>query len=178
MPPARLTRLPLVLAVAGTFLLPSVASATGHGTPPAACTKDTQEVTNLTTVTTDLGTALRAAPPDPTRLSQLAGDLFTAVTAAQTADCLPPLPTSPTRAPTPPTARPQDTTACAADTVNLLSATLGQISAGIAAPPDATAVLAAANKLATAITAVNTDSCLPVTLPVPPVPAPPAPPVS
>jgi hypothetical protein len=170
--------LPLALALAGSAVLPATVSAAGHDDPPvAACTQETQEVTDLTTAVTNLGTALKATPPDPTRLSQVSGDLFAAVTAAQTAGCLPALPTSPPAAPAP-----QDATKCAADTVQLLLATLGQIAAGIATPPDTTAVLAAATKLAAAITAINTDGCLPVKLPVPTVPglptAPPVPSVS
>ena len=175
----RLAYLPVALAVAGCLVLPSVASAAGHDTPPVACTKDTQEVTNLTTVVTKLASALQTTPPDPVKLSQVSGDLFTAVTAAQTAGCLPALPASPpATTPAPPTTQPQDATKCAADAVQLLSAALDQIAAGTATTPDPTAVLTAAQKLATAITAVNTDSCLPVGLPVPTVPTPPAPPVS
>jgi hypothetical protein len=178
---ARLAYLPLALAVAGCLVVPAVASAAGRDNPPTACTKSTREVTNLTTTVTNLGTALQATPPDPTKLSQVAGDLFTAVTAAQTAGCLPPLPASPIPAPTPapppPTTHAQDVAKCAADAVSLLSAALDQVAAGTAATPDSSAVLAAATRLAAAITAVNTDACLPVTLPVPSVPAPPAPPV-
>lgn len=174
---ARLAYLPIALALAGSVVLPSVASAAGHDTPPTACTKTTQEVTNLSTVVTKLGTALQATPPDPTKLSQIAGDLFTAVTAAQTAGCLPALPTSPPAVPAPPPTHTQDATKCAADAVQLLSAALGEITAGTATTPNPTAVLSAATNLATAITAVNTDGCLPVSLPVPSVPAPPAPPV-
>jgi hypothetical protein len=170
--------LPLALAVAGGVVVPATASAAQHADPPAAaCTKSTQEVTDLTTAVTSLGTALQATPPDPTKLSQVSGDLFNAVTAAQTAGCLPALPTSPPAVPAPPAAHPQDAASCASDTVGLLSAVLGQISAGTATPPDPTAVLTAATKLATAITAINTDTCLPVSLPVPSVPAVPAPPV-
>ncbi|HVV25181.1 MAG TPA: hypothetical protein VHF06_37465 [Pseudonocardiaceae bacterium] len=174
---ARLAYLPVALALAGSVVLPSVAFAAGHDDPPTACTKDTQEVTNLSTVVTNLGTALKTTPPDPTTLSQVAGDLFNAVTAAQTAGCLPALPTSPPATPAPPAAHPQDATKCAADAVQLLSAALGEITAGTAATPDPTAVLTAATNLATAITAVNTDACLPVSLPVPSVPTPPAPPI-
>jgi hypothetical protein len=185
-----LTSLPLALAVAGSVVLPATASADGPPTP--TCTKDTQEVTDLTTVVTKLGTALQATPPDPTKLSQVAGDLFTAVGAAQTAGCLPALPSSPptTTPPTPPPTtppptpppthptHPQDVTKCAADTVALLSAALEEIKAGTATSPSSADLLTAATDLATAITAVNTDSCLPVTLPVPSIPAPPAPPIA
>jgi hypothetical protein len=150
--------LPLVLTFA---VLPAIASAAGHDDPVVTCVQGTQEVTDLTAAVTHLGTVLRAAQPDPTTLSQTAGDLFGAVTAAQTAACLPPLPVSPAG----PATQAQDTTKCAADTVRLLSAALGQI----AAPPTPTAVLAAATGQATAITAINTDSCLPVKLPVPTV---------
>jgi hypothetical protein len=169
--------LPLALALAGSAVLPATASAAGHDDPSAAaCTQDTQEVTDLTTAVTNLGTALQATPPDPTKVSQVSGDLFTAVTAAQTAGCLPALPASPPADPAP-----QDATDCAADTVKLLSATLDEVAAGTATPPDATALVTAATGLATAITAINTDTCLPVSLPVPTVPGapavPPVPPV-
>jgi hypothetical protein len=177
-----LVYLPLALTLAGTVVLPTAAFAAGHDTPPApACTKDTQQVKDLTTAVTTLGTAVAATTPDPTAISQAAGDVFKAVTAAQDAGCLPALPASPPPAATPPppaaapTAR-HDAGKCAADTVQVLTATLAQISAGTAATPDPAAVLKAANDLATAITAINTDTCLPVSLPVPTVPAPPAPP--
>jgi hypothetical protein len=171
--------LPLALALAGTTaVLPATASAAGHDDPPVpACSKDTQEVTDLTTTVTNLGKALSATPPDPTTLSQASGDIFDAVTAAQTAGCLPALPTSPAETPAPPASKPQDASACGGDTVNLLTGLLGEISATTAGTPDPTAVLAAATKLATAITAINTDTCLPVSLPVPTVPAAPVPPV-
>ncbi|HEX5401691.1 MAG TPA: hypothetical protein VFX16_05235 [Pseudonocardiaceae bacterium] len=175
-----LTFLPLALVLAGSAVLPATASAAGHDDPPAAaCTQDTQEVTDLTTVVTNLGDAVKATPPDPATLSQVSGDLFNAVTAAQTAGCLPALPTSPPAAP--PAPAPQDASNCASDTVRLLSGALGEIAAGTATAPNPTAVLAAATNLATAITAINTDGCLPVSLPVPAVPGaptvPPVPPV-
>lgn len=157
--------LPIAFAVVVAVTLPPTASAAPGDDPPTACTKDTQEVTDLTTAVTNLGTALQRTPPDATTLGQVSGDLFNAVTAAQTAGCLPALPMSP------PAPGPQDATKCAADTVTLLTATLGEISAATATPPDPTALLAAASKLATAITAINTDTCLPVALPVPTVPA-------
>lgn len=168
--------LPVALALASfSAALPATASA-GHDDPPVtACTKDTQEVTDLTTAVTNVGTALATTPPDPTVLSQVSGDLFNAVTAAQTAGCLPALPTSP---PKPPAAEPQDTGDCAADTVNLLTAVLGEVSATTAGTPDPSSVLAAATELATAITGLNTDTCLPVSLPVPTVPTPPVAPGS
>jgi hypothetical protein len=176
-----LVYLPLALTLAGTVALPTAAFAAGHDTPPApACTKDTQQVKDLTTAVTTLGTAVTATTPDPTAISQAAGDIFTAVTAAQGAGCLPALPTSPPAAtPPPPAAAPMarhDAGKCAADTVQMLTATLAQISAGTAATPDPAAVLKAATGLATAITAINTDTCLPVSLPVPTVPTAPAPP--
>ncbi|HEX3648398.1 MAG TPA: hypothetical protein VHV49_08215 [Pseudonocardiaceae bacterium] len=168
-----LTFLPLALALAGfTAVLPATASAAGPDDPPVpACSTDTQEVTDLTSTVTGLGSALKATPPDPTTLSQAAGDLFNAVTAAQTAGCLPALPTSPAAPPAP---KAQDASNCGADTVNLLSGALKEISATTAGTPDPTATLAAAGAIADAITAVNTDKCLPVDLPVPTVPAPPA----
>jgi hypothetical protein len=175
-----LVYLPLAMTLAGTVALPTAAFAAGHDTPPApACSKDTQAVQDLTTAVTNLGTAVTATTPDPTAISQAAGDIFKAVTAAQGAGCLPALPTSPPAATPPPAAAPlarNDASNCAADTVQMLTATLAQISAGTAATPDPAAVLKAANDLATAITAINTDTCLPVSLPVPTVPAPPAPP--
>ncbi|HYS37112.1 MAG TPA: hypothetical protein VEO01_15940 [Pseudonocardiaceae bacterium] len=176
-----LVYLPLALTLAGTVALPTAAFAAGHDNPPApACTKDTQQVKDLTTAVTNLGTAVSATTPDPTAVSQAAGDIFNAITAAQGAGCLPALPTSPPAAtPPPPAAAPMashDAAKCATDTVQALTATLAQISAGTAAKPDPAAVLKAANDLATAITAINTDTCLPVSLPVPTVPAPPAPP--
>jgi len=171
------------MTLAGTVALPTAAAAAGFDNPPPppapACTKDTQQVTDLTTAATNLGTDVSATTPDPTKLSQDAGSLFTAVTAAQGAGCLPNLPTAPPAATPPPAPAPharQDATKCAADTVDLLSSTLDQIKAGTAATPDPAAVLKAATALAAAITAINTDTCLPVALPVPTVPAPPAPP--
>ena len=182
-----LVYLPLAMTLAGTVALPTAAFAAGHDNPPApACTKDTQQVKDLTTAVTNLGTAVSATTPDPTAVSQAAGDIFNAITAAQGAGCLPALPTSPPAATPPPPAPPpppaaapmarHDAGKCAADTVQALTATLAQISAGTAAKPDPAAVLKAATGLATAITALNTDTCLPVNLPVPTVPAPPAPP--
>lgn len=173
------TLLPLALAVAGSVMMPP-ATASAAGQP--LCTKDTQEVTDLATAVTNIGNALAATPPDATALSQLSGDLFNAVTAAQTAGCLPQLPSSPTSTPptSPPThapARPQDATQCPADTVALLSASLETIKATTATPPSQTDILAAASDIATAVTSLNSDSCLPVTLPVPTVPTPPIPPV-
>jgi hypothetical protein len=169
------------MTLAGTVALPTAAFAAGHGTPPPApaCTKDTQQVKDLTTAVTTLGTAVAATTADPTAISQAAGDVFNAITAAQGAGCLPALPTSPPAATPPPAAAPMarhDAAKCATDTVQVLTATLAQISAGTAATPDPAAVLKAAGELATAITAINTDTCLPVSLPVPTVPAPPAPP--
>lgn len=176
-----LVYLPLAVTLAGTVALPTAAFAAGHDNPPApACTKDTQQVKDLTAAVTTLGTAVTAAKPDPTAISQAAGDIFKAVTAAQGAGCLPELPASPPAAtPPPPAAVPMgrhDAGKCSADTVQVLTAALAQISAGGAATPDPAAVLKAANELVTAITAINTDSCLPVSLPVPTVPAPPVPP--
>jgi hypothetical protein len=167
-----LAYLPLALAFAGAAVLPATASAAQRDDPPvaAACTQDTQEVTDLTIAVAGLGDALKATPPDPMKVSQATGTVFNAVTAAQQAGCLPALPTTPTT-PAPPAAHPQAAANCAADTVKLLSASLDVIGAGMATTPDPTAVLTAASNLATAVTAINTDTCLPVTLPVPAVPA-------
>jgi fused signal recognition particle receptor len=176
-----LVYLPLALTVAGVVALPTAASAAGHdSTPPApACAKDSTQVTDLTTVVTNLGTELAAAKPDPTKISQIAGDLFKAVTAAQDAGCLPALPSTPPAPTPPPAAAPQaapDAAKCTADTMKLLSAALDQISAGTATTPDPAALLKAATGVVTAITSINTDTCLPVSLPVPTVPTPPVPP--
>jgi hypothetical protein len=159
-----LVRLPLVLAVAAAVTLPVTASAAPGDDPPTTCSKDTQEVADLTTAATNLGTALGHTPLDATTPGQASGDLFTAVTAAQTAGCLPALPVSP------PAEQPQDASDCAADTVGLLSAALGEISAAIATPPDQARLLSAATTLAGAVAAIDTDTCLPVALPVPTVP--------
>jgi hypothetical protein len=113
---------------------------------------------------TGLGTALSATPPDPLTLSQSAGNLMDAVTAAVTAGCLPALPT-------PSTPTPANAQKCLVDEVQLLQATLGIIAAGIATPPDLTAALQAATALVAALTAINADACLPISLPVPVVPA-------
>ncbi|HEX4703196.1 MAG TPA: hypothetical protein VH352_13790 [Pseudonocardiaceae bacterium] len=178
-----LVYLPLALTIAGAVVLPAAASAAGHGNPPpAACTKDTQAVTDLTTAATNLGTALSATPPDATKVSQAAGGLFKAVTAGQTAGCLPDLPSpppAPAPAPPPPAAKPMsghDAANCGADTVKLLSAALDQVTAATANPVDPAAMTKAAAALTDALTAINTDTCLPVSLPLPSTPAPPAPP--
>lgn len=170
-----LAYLPLALAFAGAAVLPATASAAQRDDPPvaAACTQDTQEVTDLTIAVAGLGDALKATPPDPMKVSQATGTVFNAVTAAQQAGCLPALPTTPTTpAPPamPPAAHPQAAANCAADTVKLLSTSLDVIGAGMATTPEPTALLTAASNLAIAVTAVNTDACLPVTLPVPTVP--------
>lgn len=165
----RLACVSVTIAVAGCLPAPAAASAAVHD-KTAACTKDTTEVTRLATAVTTLGTTLNATPLDPARISRVSGDLYNAVTAAQAVGCLPPLPSS---APSP-----HDVSKCAADAVQLLAAVLGQIGAAITVPPDASAVLAAAQRLPAAIIAVDGDSCLPISLPVPTVPVPPVPPVS
>lgn len=172
-------------ALGGAVVLPSVASAAPHGTPPAAaCTADTQQVKDLTTAVTALGTALKTTPPDPATISKATGDVITAVSAAQGASCLPALPSATTPTPpTPPkpsTSGTSDPTKCLADTVQLQSAGYDILAAGTATTPDPAAVLKSATDLATAITALNTDTCLPAALPVPSVPSvpTPAPPVS
>jgi hypothetical protein len=178
-----LVYLPLALTIAGAVVLPAAASAAGHDpTPPAACTKDTQAVTDLGTAVTNLGTALTATPPDATKVSQATGDVFHAIIAAQGAGCLPDLPSSPPATPPPPAAKPMaghSAADCGADTVKLMSAALDQIAAATATPPDPAAMTKAAGALADAITAINTDTCLPVNLTVPTLPAPPvAPPAA
>ncbi|HEX3590576.1 MAG TPA: hypothetical protein VHV74_13175 [Pseudonocardiaceae bacterium] len=166
--------LPVALAIAGTATAPAVAWADD---PIVNCTQDTQEVTDLAAALTTVNTALQATPLDPTTLGQASGDLFHAIRAAQRADCLPPLPSSPSPAPAPPppaqpVASPQDAANCPADTLRLMSSVLDEISATSASDPDSSAILRAASDLATAVTAINTDTCLPVSVPVPTVPAP------
>ncbi len=162
-----LAGIPFVLALAGSAVLRATASAASRDDRPiaAAGTQDTQEVTGPTTAVTGPGTALRAIAPHPTLATDAAGDVFNAVTAAQTAGCLPGLPAA-AQPPTAPPSRPRAGSACIADTVALLSATLGQITAGAAANPDPTTMAAAATNLTTVGTAINTDECLPVSLPV------------
>ena len=158
--------LALPLALGGTVALGATASAASAApaAPAAACTPATPQVQQLSSAVTSLGTALSATPPDPVALSQSAGNLMNAVIAAVSAGCLPALPTP--SAPTPANAQ-----KCLVDEVQLRQATLGVIAAGIATPPDLTAALQAATALAAALTAINTDACLPVSLPVPTVPA-------
>ncbi len=156
--------LALALAVGGTVALGATTASAAPTPPAAACTPSTPQVQQLSSAVTSLGTALSALPPDPVALSQSAGSLVNAVTAAVTAGCLPALP-----APSSPT--PANAQKCLVDEVQLLEATLGVVAAGIAVPPDLTAALQAATALVTALTAINTDACLPISLPVPTVPA-------
>jgi hypothetical protein len=158
--------LALPLAVSGTVASAATASAAGAAptAPAASCTAATAQVQQLSSAVTSLGTALSATPPDPVKLSQNAGNLMDAVIAAVNAGCLPALPT-PSGPPTPANAH-----QCLVDEVQLRQATLGIIAAGIATPPDLTAALQAATALATALTAINSNACLPVSLPVPTVP--------
>jgi hypothetical protein len=156
--------LALALAVGGTVALGATTASAAPTPPAAACTPATPQVQQLSSAVTSLGTALSALPPDPVTLSQTAGSLVNAVTAAVNAGCLPALPT-----PSSPT--PANAQKCLVDEVQLLEATLGVVAAGIAVPPDLTASLQAATALVTALTAINTDACLPISLPVPTVPA-------
>lgn len=156
--------LALTLAVGGTVALGATTASAAPTPPAAACTPATPQVQQLSSAVTSLGSALSALPPDPVALSQSAGSLVNAVTAAVTAGCLPALP-----APSSPT--PANAQKCLVDEVQLLEATLGVVAAGIAVPPDLTAALQAATALVTALTAINTDACLPISLPVPTVPA-------
>ena len=164
--------LALPLALSGTVAFgaaaPAGAAPSAPTTPAAPCTAATAQVRQLSSAVTSLGTALSATPPDPVKLSQNAGNLMDAVIAAVNAGCLPALPT-PAGPPTPVNAH-----QCLVDEVQLRQATLGVIAAGIATPPDLPAALQAATALAAALTAINSDACLPVLLPVPTVP-PPAP---
>jgi len=156
--------LALALAVGGTVALGATTASAAPTPPAAACTAATPAVQQLSSAVTSLGTALSALPPDPATLSQSAGSLVNAVTAAVTAGCLPALP-----APSTPT--PANAQKCLVDEVQLLEAALGVVAAGITIPPNLTAALQAATALVTALTAINTDACLPISLPVPTVPA-------
>jgi hypothetical protein len=158
--------LALPLAASGTVAFGATASASvaAPTAPAASCTAATAQVQQLISAVTGLGTALSAIPPDPVKLSQSAGNLMAAVIAAVSAGCLPALPT-PSGPPTPANAH-----QCLVDEVQLRQATLGIIAAGIAIPPDLSAALQAATALVSALTAINSDTCLPVSLPVPTVP--------
>lgn len=191
--------LPLAATVvAAAVVVPSVVSAApaAHVDATPACTSSTPSVSGLSTALTAVQTAL-APTPDPAKLAPVAGDLFNAIIAVQQAGCLPALPSSsvtssPTNAPTTtvppsssqpssppsaPAAAPQAATAqaatpagCQSDAVSFLSAALGLVSAALASPPNPTAVTTGLSSLATAVTGVNTDSCLPAALPVPSLP--------
>jgi hypothetical protein len=159
--------LALPLAFSGTVAFGATAStADAAATAPAtSCTAATAQVQQLSSAVTSLGTALSATPPDPVKLSQSAGNLMNAVIAAVNAGCLPALPT--------PSGPPVSANAqqCLVDEVQLRQAVLGIIAAGIATPPDLSAALQAATELATALTAINSNTCLPISLPVPTVPS-------
>jgi hypothetical protein len=168
--------LPLAAVVAAAVVVPSVMSSAAAAAPMAACTSSTPSVTALSDALTKVQTAL-SPTPDPAKLAPVAGDLFNAITAAQKDGCLPALPsstsTSPSAPPTPPPgAKPQAGTPanCQTDAVSLLSSALSLVSATLASPPNPTAVTSALSSLATAVTGVNADSCLPGPLPVPTLP--------
>ena len=156
--------LALALAVGGTVALGATTASAAPTPPAAACTPATPQVQQLSSAVTNLGTALSAAParpghsqPDrrqPGERGDRRGDR--GLPAAL------PAPSSPT---------PANAQKCLVDEVQLLEATLGVVAAGIAIPPDLTAALQAATALVTALTAINTDACLPISLPVPTVPA-------
>jgi hypothetical protein len=161
--------LALPLALSGTVALGATGSAahaatTSATTPAAACTPATPQVQALVSAVTGLGSALSAVPPDAATLGEDAGNLMAAVIAAVNVGCLPALPT-PSGPSTPANAH-----QCLVAEVQLRQATLAIIAAGIAVPPDLTAALNAASSLVTALTAINSGSCLPVSLPVPTVP--------
>ena len=158
--------LALPLALGGTVALGATASAASAtpAAPAAACTSATPQVQQLSSAVTSLGTALSTVPPNPVTLSQSAGNLMNAVIAAVDVGCLPALPT-----PSSPT--PANAQKCLVDEVQLRQAILGVIAAGIATPPDLGAALQAATALVTALSAINADACLPISLPIPTVPA-------
>jgi hypothetical protein len=158
--------LSLALAAAGAVVVPIAASTAEGATPPVpTCAKDTPAVGKLTQGVTDLAAALKPTTPDPTAVGDAAGDLFSDVTAAQAAGCLPALPSSAVQ----PMAAPGNTS-CAADTVALLSGTLDEVSAATVTTPVQTAMAAGAINVVSAVTGLNADTCLPATLPVPTAP--------
>ena len=167
----------VVAAVVAPLAVSSAAAAAPATTP--ACTSSTASVTALSTALTKVQTAL-APTPDPAKLAPVAGDLFNAVLATQKDGCLPALPSSSVAPPTPTgsavPAAPEAATraaapaACQSDAVSLLSAALNLVSAALASPPNPTAVTGALSSLATSVTGVNTDSCLPTALAVPSLP--------
>jgi hypothetical protein len=174
--------LPLAAALTSTLALPATAApasgratqaavgaaaAVGHRAAGSACIAATPQVKALASTVTSLGTALAAVPPSTTALGQASGDLMNAVIAVVSAGCLPALPSAtPSTTPAAPNAA-----ACLVAEVKLRQATLGVIAAAIATPPNLTAALQAATALVSALTTINSDSCLPVALPVPTVPA-------
>lgn len=178
--------LPLAAVVAAAVVVPSIvvpsvvsAAATTHIATPA-CTAGTPSVAGLSAALTRVQTAL-SPNPDPTKLAPVAGDLFNAIIAVQKDGCLPALPSSsatstptnvPSAPPTPPAAGPQAGASadCQSDAVSLLSSALSLVSAALASPPNPAAVTSALSSLATSVTGVNTDSCLPTALPVPSLP--------
>jgi hypothetical protein len=158
--------LSLALAAAGAVVVPMAASTAVGATPPVpTCAKDTPAVGKLTQGVTDLATALKPTTLDGTKVGGAAGDLFTDVVAAQTAGCLPALPTSAVH----PMAA-GATTPCAADTVALLFGALDEVSASTVTTPAQTAMAAGALNVVSAVTGLNSDGCLPAALPVPPAP--------
>ncbi len=170
--------LPFAAVTAAAVVVPSVMSAAATATP--ACTASTPSVSGLSAALTKVQTAL-SPTPDPAKLAPVAGDLFNAIIAVQKDGCLPALPSSsatstptnpPSAPPTPPAAEPQAGAPanCQSDAVSLLSATLSLVGAALASPANPTAVTGALSSLATAVTGVNTDSCLPTALPVPSLP--------
>jgi hypothetical protein len=157
--------LALPLAASGTVAFGATAASAATTAPTAACTAATSQVQQLSSAVTSLSSTLTAIPPNPATLGQTAGTLLNAVLAASNAGCLPALPTSGA------TATAANAAQCLVDEVQLLQATLGIIAAGISAPPNLTAALQAATALVTALTAINTNSCLPIALPIPSVPS-------
>jgi hypothetical protein len=141
------------------------AATSAPSAPAASCTATTPQVQQLASAVTALATSLSALSPDPATLGEDAGSIMGAVIAAVNAGCLPALPT-PSGTPTPANAH-----QCLVDEVQLRQATLDIIAAGIATPPDLTAALQGASSLVSAINAINSDGCLPISLPVPTVPS-------
>jgi hypothetical protein len=168
---------PALAVVAATGLIGSASASTApkavSASAPiaadrAACTADTPEVKALSDSMAQFGTVLTATPPDPAKVQGILGDMVDEVVALQKAGCLPQLPGTQTRV--------RDPQACLTAVVNTLAALLNVLAANISVPPDPTAVTGAITKLGAAITAINTNNCLPIKLPVPgapPIPAPP-----
>lgn len=156
-----LTVLPLALALAGSVVVPGSASAA-----IPVCLATTPAMHDLAASAQDLTGALRDRAPAPGTVATRAKDFYTKILAAQSAGCLPQLTELPPGI-HPLTSVQTGSAACTVDTIDLLVATLDLLKAGIAVPPKPVDIVLSVPRLATAITGVNRDSCLPAKLAVP-----------